>query len=305
MLWILYYFGLIDLNVLRQSFDSPFYIILATFLLLLTIPLAGYRWHLLLRSLEFTSSMLWAIKTTWVGCFCNLFFPGSCGGDIARGALAYRLTGAHLSKLSFSILVDRLTGLLSLVILAICLIPWLPVQLHWWGYTILAVVLGVTVSACALGALFGKKLADYLEFKFGRVGERVSHVIKEVILATDAYVSHWPIVVYSVILSIVQFIMILISLFFVAIAMGFNDLTALNCFIAGLWSLFVNAIPISPGGLGVGEAAFNHLVILLQENSSSLGYATIFLGYRVLAAVSSSIGVFLYVPVRDEIKNNL
>src|SRR4029077_1825861 len=53
----------------------------------------------------------------------------------------------------------------------------------------------------------------------------------------------------------------------------------------------VNTVPLSPGGLGVGEAAFNALFSLVQLT----GGADALLGWRLLTIITSLPGLAVYV----------
>jgi uncharacterized protein (TIRG00374 family) len=64
----------------------------------------------------------------------------------------------------------------------------------------------------------------------------------------------------------------------------------------------INAIPISPGGLGVGEAAFESLIGLTLDNKNlSLG-AEMMLIWRILFALSSLPGIFFWWSLKHGIE---
>ena len=57
-----------------------------------------------------------------------------------------------------------------------------------------------------------------------------------------------------------------------------------------LFSMFANGVPISPGGIGVGEAAFNQICVWIAHGTQHYPYATIFLAYRVISLVTACYG---------------
>jgi len=64
----------------------------------------------------------------------------------------------------------------------------------------------------------------------------------------------------------------------------------------------INAIPISPGGLGVGESAFESLIALTLDNKNlSLG-AEMMLIWRILFALSSLPGIFFWGALKKGIE---
>ena len=57
---ILWKFGSIDLAVLSGAADRPDLLVIAFLCLLATVPLAAFRWWMLLRGLQFRPSFTWA-----------------------------------------------------------------------------------------------------------------------------------------------------------------------------------------------------------------------------------------------------
>jgi uncharacterized membrane protein YbhN (UPF0104 family) len=55
--------------------------------------------------------------------------------------------------------------------------------------------------------------------------------------------------------------------------------------------LLANGIPVTPGGLGVGEAAFNQLFRM----SGLSGGAEVLLGWRLLSLVGAAVGLVFFL----------
>ena len=95
-----------------------------------TVPISAFRWWVLLRGLAFRLSLTWSISTSFVSIFFSTFLPGAYGGDLVRLAIAVRAAGkGTLNRLTFSVIADRLAGLMALLILAVALVPLLPADL--------------------------------------------------------------------------------------------------------------------------------------------------------------------------------
>lgn len=86
------------------------------------IPMAGsilvlsaWRWYLLAEGLvSFGAAFLY----TWIGLFYGALLPGAVTGDLAKGAiLAARDRSTRVSRLPISILMDRIMGLVALLVL--------------------------------------------------------------------------------------------------------------------------------------------------------------------------------------------
>jgi uncharacterized membrane protein YbhN (UPF0104 family) len=102
-------------------------------------------------------------------------------------------------------------------------------------------------------------------------------------------------------LSVLLLVMILGSIAALGFAMGFDALSLPSYFTAGIWAMIANSIPLTPGGLGVGEAAFAQLAHILEPVPSHASYATAFLAMRVLNALIGILGLLPYILHRQEI----
>jgi glycosyltransferase 2 family protein len=301
VLALLIYFGALDPKVLATTFGRPDLLALATLLLLTTIPLAAFRWWLLLKSLKFPMGFNWSLRTTFTSQFFNTFLPGSYGGDFARVALAYRASGGGLSRLAFTVVVDRLSGLLALIILGLSILPLLPMQYRDATYPLFAIGCGVILGGTIFGFLIGERIAAFLVRLPWSIGVKLAHVVREVLAAVRAFFDHWPILVAILVLSIVQFTLVLGALAVLGRAMRFDALSLSGYAVAGVWSTLANALPLSPGGLGVGEAAFAKTAMLLESVASGASYATVFLAMRVLTILIAVLGVLPYWAQRHDL----
>ena len=114
--WII--FRKVEIGTLQQTIagaDSG-WLILAVALFLLTQFGSIVRWKLLVPA---HPRLTWRFlaDSFFVGCFFNGFLPTTVGGDVVRGYDLIKATGEWKESLA-SILMDRLTGLVGLLILA-------------------------------------------------------------------------------------------------------------------------------------------------------------------------------------------
>lgn len=76
-----------------------------------------WRWMILMKALGLKFKKLSAVRWFFIGMFCNLFLPSSVGGDVIKGLGLAKETG-HKPKVFASILLDRLTGFVGIVLVA-------------------------------------------------------------------------------------------------------------------------------------------------------------------------------------------
>lgn len=116
------------------------------------ILVAVYRWHEVLFHQGIQIHFTKLLRFFWMGLFFNQVLPSSVGGDALRGYYLCR-EGVSLGQASIGVLLDRLFGMLGLVILVLVMIP------SFYGLILdegarLGVLAGATVALAAIGALF-------------------------------------------------------------------------------------------------------------------------------------------------------
>ena len=85
-----------------------------------------------------------------------------------------------------------------------------------------------------------------------------------------------------------------------ALPMGIGSMTASDYATAVPLAFMVNAVPLTAGGLGVGEAAFDQLCRWLEPFSTGAAYASIFFAYRAVSTVVFLVGLVSLVVYRFE-----
>lgn len=134
----------------------------ASALTILPILLLSLRWHLFIRQQGILISGRDVFFLTWAGQFFNTVLPGNTGGDFVKIFQLCRIAPGRKAGAVASVVVDRLTALAALLVLAVVALVQLPVpgllrggSLPAWlpaGAATLALLLS------ALGFLFWKRL---------------------------------------------------------------------------------------------------------------------------------------------------
>jgi uncharacterized protein (TIRG00374 family) len=302
VLALLVYFGRLDLRVLEDALQYPGLVVLAGSLLFLVFPMAALRWWLLTSALGYPMSLAWSVRTTFTGQFFNIFLPGAIGGDMVRVALAYRSAQRGMSGIIFSVLMDRLSGLAALILLGLCVIPALPARFHEPIYLLPWLAVSAALAIGAAVAIFsGERVAGLLERLPLPVGKRLAHGAREVVAAMRVYRGRWPRLCFALALSLLQFILVLSGIVILGQAMSLNGLSISGYLVAGVWSIIANFLPLTPGGLGVGEAAFAQIATALETVPTGASYANVFLAMRILTILISVIGLLPYLAQRGEL----
>jgi len=106
-----------DVSELLFSSNVLLLLLALTFFVLSKI-LSAYRLLGFFRCIPIDISKMYNLRLYWIGMFYNLFLPGGIGGDGYKVYLLNKTYGVGPKKLIQASLVDRISGLLSLLILA-------------------------------------------------------------------------------------------------------------------------------------------------------------------------------------------
>jgi uncharacterized membrane protein YbhN (UPF0104 family) len=101
-----------------------FWLILALVLITLSLVLRAFRWGVLLKGLKAKVRFGRLVELYFVGNFYNAFLPSGFGGDAVRILEAAREVPGDVA--AGTVLVDRLSGLLALFLMALVAMPFRP-----------------------------------------------------------------------------------------------------------------------------------------------------------------------------------
>lgn len=122
--------------------------------------LSTLRWRLICISLQLPSNWLYLLKLYFLGMFCNLFLPTGVGGDAVK-SYALGKTGNSQLKAAHSVLFDRLSGLIAMLMLAMVALTMIRLQPVWIPILIAAMAL-VGLAALFFAPMIIALMARYL-----------------------------------------------------------------------------------------------------------------------------------------------
>lgn len=140
----------IDLRIVSDTLLSAQWSWLAiTFgLVLLSLVIRAVRWFFLLQGLGVTLSLRRLVALYYVGNFFNAFLPTSFGGDVMRVVEVTR--DVPVGVATGTVIVDRLTGLLMLFVMALLSLPFRPDD---FPTDLLIVVVSVSIAGILGGII--------------------------------------------------------------------------------------------------------------------------------------------------------
>lgn len=263
--------------------------------------LGTLRWWLLIRGASLDCSYLRAMRLQLTGFFFNTAMPGAVGGDIVKAIYIMRDQPSRTRKTPamLTVLLDRIVGLMGLFVMGIvaALASYDKLSSHPTTNQLLIGLWTVAgLSAIFLAIVFvshgdGKDpFIKILSYKMP--GFRT---IRGVYEAIRAYRDR-PMVIFSTIAIsvLVQFIFMVFMGFIGRVLYGPSFDAALLAPIFPFGTL-VTAIPLAPGGLGVGHAAFDRLFALVGLP----GGANVFNIYVVSQLLLNLLGVVPYLSLKS------
>jgi uncharacterized membrane protein YbhN (UPF0104 family) len=251
----------------------------AVLMLVLAQLTSAVRWQLLAAPLGFRRPLQHLTAFYFIGMYFNLVLPTSVGGDVVRAWYLDGRSGRPLAAFG-SVLLDRLSGLGVLLVVAALGVALSPLDLpHWVGWFVWG------SCASALAGLLLLPLAARLKAAASRRARQLLNAFSAVssprlLLATTA-------------LSVVVQVANVVLVWLVGQAIGAGVPGAYYWILVPMVSL-LTLLPISVNGMGVREGA---MVLFLAPLGVGKGTALTlaFLWFAVTAAVSLAGGlVYLF-----------
>jgi uncharacterized protein (TIRG00374 family) len=287
--------GVISWSSLERLLEAWPLTLLAFLLVLGDHLTTALRLRILLQARALNLSLADSIRLTLIGTFFNACLPGSVGGDAFK--IYYASAGARGKRIEVAtvMMLDRVVGLFTLLTWPLVFAPFFSTLV---GASDAARVLLVLAGAMAAGVLAmlllgmalatkGRRLVSRLLafLPFG-IGARVERMLETVHL----YHRNPGALAAALGVSFLSYAQVVGATLVVARVLYPADFDWTMVFFIPLGFLG-NALPVTPGGLGVGEAVFENLFALFGLP----GGAETLLGWRVLNVLVGLIGLFFYL----------
>lgn len=249
--------NLIDPTVLKQITVQV--AIIATLFIFVQVLLAGWRVKLLLAEHGIPVGIWRCIAYNSVGIFYSLFLPGGMSGDLARAYCYWRACpAASKSALFGALFVDRLLGMAAMIVIGLVAGTFLMTTLglqkfvlaSWGGF----VFLGASYFFIIRLHHKGDKTQS------GFVG-RILRFIEKI----DLQGYSMGILAVSSILGLSGHLCAVLVIYLCSDLMH-SGLDFLQIVAVAPIGLLANALPLTPGGLGIGEKGFDVLYHMIGGN---------------------------------------
>ncbi|MDP3301757.1 MAG: lysylphosphatidylglycerol synthase transmembrane domain-containing protein [Sulfuricurvum sp.] len=279
----------LDYSQLPELFYTMNYNLLFAALLLqfISIAIAAYRWKLVMHSLGFGEDNAFYQKLYFKGFFFSQALPGSIGGDAIR-LIALKDQGYKISDSLYGIFIDRVVGLIGLLLISLFALLFAPVFLT---STIINTVLFIGVGGLA-GFLILLILHKVINFShlpklhiFGELSKRFFKVY-----------SNSQKGILQISLSIIIHFFSILCIYSISVAANLGvEFEAFLCLMPLV--ILLTILPISFAGWGVREGAMVGLFSMSGANKEAIMAVSI--AYGVILILSSLPGFVTWLNSKN------
>lgn len=295
---IFYLFSRVELGKVAEAIGSAnyWYLFSALALYFVAIGLNVAKWRYLLKALGLHIPFLGLVRHTLVGLFFANLPLSMVAGDIARGYDLARHISGRQAEVAVSVVVDRLVGLSSFIVMATIMLAYAVFGLGradlTWLLTTVAVVLLAFMAGFA--ALLSRRLRGLVErlfrwrpmTRFGGLYRRLSGAVQVYRVGTGVLALAFAIALLGVLTTTL---------------VNWLAANAVQAGISFLWVLVFNPltpiaqfIPSVASGLGVNQGVFVGLYSAIGRVASPEGALAMSLVMQVIIYLASLPGGVLW-----------
>jgi hypothetical protein len=252
------------------------------------------RWWRLLALAGCRTSWWNALRLTLLGLFFNHMMPGLTGGDVVKGVIAAKENPGRRADALVSVVVDRILGLVSLAVLATIVI-----LVAGGEFTELRLPLIVFLGVALVTLLLYVNPFLRKALRLGALVERLplGEKLRSLDRAAMLYVRHPLALALAFLLSIANHLAVVGGVVALgrAFGVGAADVSLAEFLVVVPVANIVSALPLAPGGWGLGEATYKVLFEMMGANGA-MGVA-VSVTFRLCQLVFGLFGgVFLLLP---------
>ena len=302
---------------LRDLLQGPIaweWLLACLLLLVVASSLNIVRWYLLVRSLKIPFKLWHAFQLGLLGLVGNTFLPGAVGGDLFKAYFLAKDSPGQRTAAVSTVLMDRGFGFFGLILFAAVLgsIAWASGDARILANSNLQWIVKVT-AAIAGGGILGFLFLGFLpQQRVDRFADWLRSLPKVGVVLSNLWFSVWEfrqnmrVMGYGVVLTAASHFAIIFT-FHVAARVfppehPATDLATLSeLMVIAPIGFIIQTLPLAPGGVGVGEAAFAGLYRLADRPESRGVIAR--LAMRIAEWVLALAAWIVYLRMRKELRD--
>jgi len=294
--------GLISWTAFRMGIRNYDHFIPGIGMLVFCSLLGVIRWQTLLRAQDIRLPFLRTLQLHFIGNFFNVALPGAVSGDLVKAFYIAKESPGDRAKAFGSILLDRIVGISALVLVAVGAL-WIQKDSLSGTPVIAGVKTFIWVSGVCVFVFYGylflmKETWDPI-LKFLNVLEKISNKfgsLTRIYQGVLIYQRRKKSVFSALAISITIHLGAGYACLQFARALLEYTLEASQIYVVAPLGLLVTAVPLLPGGVGTGHAAFGFFFQLI----GSLKGADIFSLYVLGQLMIGGVGGLVYLRFKSQ-----
>jgi uncharacterized protein (TIRG00374 family) len=264
--------GFISTRATLSALDRREIIIPVGIALLLSTFLGIFRWFLLLQAHQIRIPFQRVVQLGLIGTFFNVALPGAVSGDLVKTYYVGMEVPGKRTLAFGSIFFDRIAGLSALALVSA---GGLFLNYDAYRGTPLLAALGWIIRAAALSVVLFYSYLFILKEKHDPILKGMQrleklqpklHAFTRIYLSLRHYHRHKLTVLSVLALSIAIHLIMGWICYQLGLALGEAQISLPSLYVILGIGLLITAIPIAPGGIGTGNAAFFYLFHLLGSS---------------------------------------
>lgn len=287
ILFFLVRYSELNINLLYIFINHPFLTCISILACYIPVMLNTWRWYRLNYIQNIHLPFKKTLLPTYLGFAFNNILPGNIGGDFFRLYYMLKKFPQQKNGAALSVFFDRALGLMGMIFIICIFAPYYLNSTHYNKalFYLFCTCMACCISGCilfvALLFLLGKiNIIDWLKKKSTSRLRWLNQLIA-FLEAMYAYRNAKLIIVENILISMISQVWSLMIILFINKLMNLPLLSPLDCLIALIIGQIANLLPFTPGGIGIGEAAFANIMLMLNPGVTA-PYATVFLAWRLL-----------------------
>lgn len=281
--WFLY---ISDVNKIFQSILNVSTLVFGISLILtiLCLLVNTLKWKLLL---PYYPSLL-LLKLIFISYYYSLILPGQMAGEVAK-ALLLGNSKNNISQITVSVVIDKLTGIIGLLLVGIFGLLFTHVHIAN------SIIIGLT-SICIAGILFLFALRWSPVYYFivkitntirtnSSFGKNVLETAKNIIYCWNKYTKETNKLLLSILLGMMYQVCSIIMFIFLSKTLGINISFIDWCWILAILSIAL-FLPVTIGGIGIREGTLiGALSSLGVSSEKALALSFLIFGLQIILAI--------------------
>ena len=243
----------------------------AQLMVLSAFAISCVRWWVLVRALQIDFSLGDAFRLGSLGFMLSQVSLGSIGGDLFKAVFIAREQPNHRTHAVASVLIDRVMGLYAMLLVASCgmaIAGGLTVQSPLLRSLTLLIAAAMVVGTICLGILISPAASSHRVKARAAATPVVGPTLTRLVEAAEQYRNRRGSLYASIGLGVCTHTLLISGIWTIGQALPISTPSLANMILIVPSSLFVGAIPATPGGLGTFEATMGGLFGLFGSPAS-------------------------------------